>query len=74
MSLIREFKIAIKWAWREIDWRNWTMEGRKMANPFTIIRRLVFLIPLKLAKWLYIVLMALGWGIADARQLKNWLD
>ena len=74
MSLIREFKIAAKWAWRELDFWNWTMEGRKMANPLIIIRRLVFLIPIKLAKWLYIILIALGWGIADAEQAKNWLD
>ena len=74
MKLIKEFLQAIKWAWIYVDFKNWTMEGRKMANPITILRRLIFLIPIKLAKWLYIILMALGWGIEEARQTKNWLD
>ena len=74
MKLIKDFLQAIKWAWIYVDFKNWTMEGRKMANPITILRRLIFLIPIKLAKWLYIILMALGWGIEEARQTKNWLD
>ena len=69
-----ELWMFIKWFFREINILKWTFENRPMANPFQIIRRLTFMIPIKIAKWIYIILIAAGWGISDAQQTKQWMD
>lgn len=69
-----ELWLVIKWFFRELNIKKWTFENRPLANPVLIIRRLVFIIPIKLVKWVYIALIAAGWGIDEAKRIKRWMD
>ena len=59
----------IKWFWANIDFRAWTFEKRKLANPFLIIWRL-FLIPfLAISLLIFCGLVALSGNVTRAGEL-----
>jgi hypothetical protein len=49
----------IKWLWNSTSFRNWTFEGRELANPLLIIWRLFWLIPVKLSLFIFCVIKAI---------------
>ncbi len=49
----------IKWFWVSINFRTWTFEGRKLANPLRIIWRIIIILPLFLIFFLYCTMRAL---------------
>lgn len=50
----------------------WEWKGRKLAHPLTIIRRLIFLVPLWMGELLVYASLFLGWGVSDAQRF--WSD
>lgn len=54
----------IKWFWTNINFRKWTFEGRKLANPFMIIWRILMIIPIY-------ILLGLLCGILISTNNKN---
>ena len=49
----------IKWFWTSINFRNWTFEGRKLANPLLIIWRMFWLMPYFAILFIYCVIAAI---------------
>ena len=50
---------TFKQFWINFNFRKWTFEGRKLANPITIIRKIMVFPFLYLAVILYCILVAL---------------
>ena len=54
----------LKWFWANIDFRKGTFGGRQLANPFTIIRKIIVFPFLFIAVIIYCLLIALfDWSI-----------
>lgn len=49
----------LKWFWTNINFRKGTFEGRKLANPITIIRKVIVLPFLYTAIIVYCILVTL---------------
>lgn len=49
----------LKWFWSNINFRKWTFEGRKLANPVSIIRKVIVFPFLYAGVILYCLLIAL---------------
>jgi hypothetical protein len=61
----------IKRFWVSLSIKNWTFENRRLANPVTIIRRLVFLPIVFITKWIYLFAILCGWGIDEMQNAKD---
>lgn len=48
-----------KWFWNSINFRNWTFEGRELANPLLIVWRLFWFIPHRISLFIFCVICAL---------------
>lgn len=46
----------IKWFWNSINFREWTFEGCELANPFRIIWRLIWFIPVFIGLTIFSIL------------------
>lgn len=49
----------IKWFWANISFRNWTFEGCELANPFKILWKLVWAIPVYLSLAIFCIIIAI---------------
>lgn len=61
----------VKGFWNSLSIRDWTIDGRALANPFQIIRRVTFIGPITMFKWLYLFSVLLGWGIDEYQYRKS---
>jgi hypothetical protein len=52
-----------------LDIKNWTYEGRKLAPPLTITRRLIAWPFFQVVRFLLAFVALLGWGIDEASEV-----
>ena len=57
--------------WTNISFRNWTFEGRKIANPFLIIWRLIVFVPLQILTLLLAVIFFIALESDTAKDIIN---
>ena len=62
----------ITWFWTNINFRNWTFEGNKLANPLLIIWRLILIIPIKITFYLLYILLAISGNKYIADNIKEY--
>ena len=63
----------IKWFWISINFRNWTFENRKLANPFVIIIRLILIVPIIITSYFLILLHYMAFNKLAAEELRDIL-